>query len=594
MEKLPLRSEVPEELKWDITRLYENRESVKEDMKEASLLAEKMYSLKDLKTKEELKEFLDAYENLKIKIARLGTYEGLISTTDMTNTDNVEFSSYISMSFSPIFEKISFVETMILDLDENLIREYKETYSDYHVFLDRILRQKGHNLNDEENKVFAALSYAHEGPYSTYEISKLADMKFESFEVNGKKYENSFVLFENFYQYHEDQEVRRAAFKSFSKTLENYKNTFASLYEMYLNIKKTKATFSGFDSLIDYHLFSQEVDRSLYDRQIDVIMEELAPIMRKFAGLVKKFYGIEKMHFSDLKLPIDKEFNKEISPEESWEYVEGTLKVMGEEYLDIAMRAKTDRWVDFASNVGKATGGYCTSPYRKGSYILLSWTKEFADLYTLVHEIGHGVHFNMAQENNKALEEEPSLYFVEAPSTMNEILLSKYLLKEANDDRFRRYILANMITNTYFHNFVTHLLEAHYQREVYYLVDKGEPINADKLSELKLKTLKKFWGDEIEMDSGAELTWMRQPHYFMGLYSYTYSAGLTISTNAANNVYEKGQEAADSWIKALKAGGTLDIVELAKLGGIDISTDAPLKNTIAYIGSIVDELEKLI
>lgn len=591
--KLPLRSEVKEELKWDITRLYKDIDAVKADIKSASEIADKMAELKNLKTKEELKNFLDLYEELMIKVSRLSTYSELISTTDMTDTDNVNFANTIDMSFSPIFEKISFVENLILSLDEKIIDDYKKTYEDYHVFLDSILRMKGHVLSDEESKVFASLSYALNGPYNTYEISKLADMKFDSFEVDGKTYENSYVLFENFYQYHEDLKVRRAAFESFSKTLENYKNTTASLYEMYLNIEKTKATMCGFDSLIDYHLFGQDVKRELYDRQIDVIMEDLAPIMRKFEKLVQKFYGIDEMHFADLKLPIDKEFSKEISEEDSWKYVEEALSVMGDEYLKVAMSAKTDRWVDFASNVGKSTGGFCSSPYKKGSYILLSWTREFAELYTLVHEIGHGVHFRYAQENNKALEEEPSLYFIESPSTCNEILLSKYLLKNTTDERFRRYILANMITNTYFHNFVTHLLEAHYQREVYYLVDKGEPINADILSELKLNTLKKFWGDEIVMDKGAELTWMRQPHYFMGLYSYTYSAGLTISTNAANNIYEK-EDGAKNWIEALKAGGTLKIEDLAKLGGVDISTDAALKNTIAYIGSIVDELEKLI
>ena len=357
--KLPLRSEVKEELKWDITRLYKDRDAVKADIKSASEIADKMAELKNLKTKEELKNFLDLYEELMIKVSRLSTYSELISTTDMTDTDNVNFANTIDMSFSPIFEKISFVENLILSLDEKIIDDYKKTYEDYHVFLDSILRMKGHVLSDEESKVFASLSYALNGPYNTYEISKLADMKFDSFEVDGKTYENSYVLFENFYQYHEDLKVRRAAFESFSKTLENYKNTTASLYEMYLNIEKTKATMCGFDSLIDYHLFGQDVKRELYDRQIDVIMEDLAPIMRKFEKLVQKFYGIDEMHFADLKLPIDKEFSKEISEEESWKYVEEALSVMGDEYLKVAMSAKTDRWVDFASNVGKSTGGFC-------------------------------------------------------------------------------------------------------------------------------------------------------------------------------------------------------------------------------------------
>lgn len=34
-------------------------------------------------------------------------------------------------------------------------------------------------------------------------------------------------------------------------------------------------------------------------------------------------------------------------------------------------------------------------------------------------------------------------------------------------------------------------------------------------------------------------------------------------------------------------------VELAQMAGVDITTDEPLKDTIAYIGSLIDELESL-
>ncbi|RKJ22560.1 oligoendopeptidase F, partial [Butyricicoccus sp. 1XD8-22] len=188
---------------------------------------------------------------------------------------------------------------------------------------------------------------------------------------------------------------------------------------------------------------------------------------------------------------------------------------------------------------------------------------------------------------------EPSLYFIEAPSTMNEMLMANYLLQSSNDARFKRWVISTIIARTYYHNFVTHLLEASYQRKVYEIIDNGGSVNASILNNIKKSVLEEFWGDSVEIIDGAELTWMRQPHYYMGLYPYTYSAGLTIATQVYKRIQSEGQNAVEDWIKVLKTGGTKSPVELAQMAGVDITTDAPLKDTIAFIGSLIDQLEQL-
>jgi len=150
-----------------------------------------------------------------------------------------------------------------------------------------------------------------------------------------------------------------------------------------------------------------------------------------------------------------------------------------------------------------------------------------------------------------------------------------------------------MISRTYYHNFVTHLLEAAYQREVYKIIDAGGSVQATNLNEIKKGVLEKFWGDSVKIVDGAELTWMRQPHYYMGLYPYTYSAGLTIATQVSNRILKEGKPAVDDWRKVLKAGGTKTPIELAKMAGVDITTEKPLLDTIEHIGNIIDELIKL-
>ena len=217
-----------------------------------------------------------------------------------------------------------------------------------------------------------------------------------------------------------------------------------------------------------------------------------------------------------------------------------------------------------------------------------------SDVFTLAHELGHAGHFYNCQQHQSYFDNECSQYVVEAPSTINELLMAEYLKdKNTEDKRFRRWVLASQISNTYYHNFVTHLLEAAYQREVYKRVDKGESVPAETLNEIFKGVLQKFWGDEVELTEGCELTWMRQPHYYMGLYSYSYSASLTIATQVMKRIRREGQSAVEDWKKTLKAGGSVTPVEFAKMAGVDVTTDAALLDTIDYIGSIIDEIETL-
>ena len=362
---------------------------------------------------------------------------------------------------------------------------------------------------------------------------------------------------------------------------------------MQVQQEKIEADLRGYDSVIDYLLQEQEVTRDMFDRQIDVIMSDLAPVMQKYAKLIQRVHGLDKMRFEDLKISIDPSYEPDISIETSKEYIYGALNVLGDDYLNMLETAYNNRWIDFAQNKGKETGAYCASPYFTHSYVFISWTGKMAETFVLAHELGHAGHFKLAQDHQNLLESEASMYFVEAPSTMNEMLMANYLFSNSNDARFKRWVIGSIISRTYYHNMVTHLLEAAYQREVYKKVDNGESLTAPVLNKLMRNVYEQFFGDAVELTDGMELTWMRQPHYYMGLYSYTYSAGLTIGTVVSQKIKKEGQKAVDAWLETLKAGGSKNPVELAKVAGVDITTNAPLKSTIAYISELVDEVEIL-
>jgi oligoendopeptidase F len=596
MEKvLKERKDVDENLTWDLSAIYATDEEFQRDvkeMKELSLKIEKEYKGK-LKESGKINECLNELRKLYEIRDLTSYYVELAVSVDYTNNENQDKYSKMANIISEMDSRLSFIESEIIQVDEavldSAINESKENSN----YLKDKKREKLHVLHPEVERVLAALSGTLEGPYKIYEQAKHADMDFKSFTVEEKEYPLGYALFENEYEYECDTKVRRAAFKAFSDKLKEYEYTTAAAYQLQVQKEKSLATLRGFDSVIDSLLLPQKVDRDLYNRQIDLIMEKLAPHMRKYAKLLKKIHKLDEMTFADLKIAVDPEYDPNVTIEESKNYIEGALAILGDDYLEMVKTAYDERWIDFAQNKGKSTGGFCASPYGSHSFILLSWSEKMAEVFTLAHELGHAGHFKLCNEGQNIFDVNVSGYFVEAPSTINELLMANYLLKTNEDKRFRRWVLSSMIGHTYYHNFVTHLLEAAYQREVYKIIDEGGSVQASTLSQIKKDVLEKFWGEDVMIIEGAELTWMRQPHYYMGLYSYTYSAGLTIATEVSKRILEEGKPAIEDWREVLTAGATKTPVELAKMAGVDITTDKPLLDTIDYIGGIIDEIVKL-
>ncbi|MCK9444412.1 MAG: oligoendopeptidase F [Tissierellaceae bacterium] len=589
------RKDVDVNFTWDLTTIYETEEEFEQALtKIVSLTDEIEKEFKgNLNEAENINKCLDKLRELSQIAYVASSYAHLAVAEDQTNVENQQRQMRFSNLASEMASKTSFIDSEIIEADKKVIEEAMAASKENKGYLEDILRRKPYALHPEVERALSALSNTLDSPYTIYNMAKLADMDFGTFTAEGKEYPLSFGLFEDEWEYDENYEIRHQAFKTFSKKLKEYEHTVATAYQTQVQKEKTLATLRGFDSVFDSLLFPQKVSRELYNRQIDLIMEHLAPHMRKYAKLLQKIHGIEEMTFFDLKLAVDPEFEPDISVEESKEYIEGALGVLGEDYLEVVKRAYDERWIDFVQNKGKSTGAFCASPYGSHPFILISWTEKMREVFVLAHELGHAGHFYLAQKNQNIFDTRPSMYFIETPSTMNEMLMANYLMKNTEDKRMKRWVLSSMISRTYYHNFVTHLLEAHYQREVYNIIDGGGSVNASVLNKLKRETLEKFWGDTVKINEGAELTWMRQPHYYMGLYPYTYSAGLTVATEVSHRILNEGQKALDDWKEVLKAGGTKTPVELAQMAGVDITTEKPLLHTIEHIGNIIDEIIQL-
>ena len=588
--ELKHRSEFPENELWDLSALYQDREDflrhIEKTLEDINLFT-KNYQDK-LSTVDDYTRALYEIEQIYIEMSHIDNYAFMPQTTDFSNEEFAQIAKAGADFFTKANVELSFFDTALATADSDIL-DALEANPHFSAAIRQAKIKKSHFISPEVEKTLTNLGEVFSAPQDIYTKMRAGDFEMDDFEVDGKIYKNSFVTYENFYQNHENADVREKAFRSFSAGLRKHQNAAASTYLAQVKSEKLIADMRGYDSVFDYLLAEQEVDRAMFDRQIDLIMTEFAPVAQKYLKHVAKVNGLDKMTFADWKLDLDAELNPEVTIDDAYDLVMKSVAPLGQEYANEVSRFRKERWVDFAANANKDSGGYAADPYKVHPYILMSWTGRMSDVYTLIHEIGHSGQFIFSDNNQSYFNTHMSTYYVEAPSTFNELLLSDYLEKQFDNPRQKRFALAHRLTDTYFHNFITHLLEAAFQRRVYNLIEEGKTFGAEQLNNIMKDVLSQFWGDAVEIDDDAALTWMRQSHYYMGLYSYTYSAGMVISTTGYLNLKNNPNGDKD-WLNFLKSGGSRTPLDTAKLIGADISTAQPLRDTIQFLSDTVDQI----
>lgn len=594
---LPTRDLLKKEETWDLSLLYatqEEYETAKELFKDRVEAFNTNYK-GNLTSVGSILSALSEYEVINSELSRIGHYGFLGYEVDKLDSNNESNAVKLGQLSEWAGVRLSFFNSEFANLSDEMLNELTVTEEGqkYKGYIDLIKYNKPTMLDPIIEETLSSLSgslYNHSDMYSAV---KFQDMVFPDFEVASETYSNSFAGFEQDFEGHMNKEIRHAAWESFHQGLSNHQHTIAANYINHVQTEKKMASLRGFDSVFEYLLHDQQITRKSYNLIIDTLTTELAPVFRRYARLLKEEQGLDKVTLADIKMPFSKAEPMTVSIEESREMIESALSVLGEEYMGYVKQSFDERWIDYPMNQTKSTGGFCATVADGPSYILLNWTGLLSEVLVLAHELGHAGHFQYINKNQLSITPEPSLYFIEAPSTANEVVMCQYLLNQPIEDDAKRALIAEFVTRTYFHNMVTHLLEADFQRKVYEAVDNEEVLNAPRLNAFFKESLENFWGDAVEINDGAELTWMRQPHYYMGLYSYTYSAGLTIGTQVGQKIAAGDQEAVEAWLDNLAAGGTKDALELASAVDVDMSEASAIHQAIQFVDELLDQIEAL-
>jgi len=537
---------------------------------------------------------LGARDALLARLQRVYAWANLRLSEDGGDAARQSEAALAAAVYARVDAAMKFVDSEILDLPEGTVARWLQDeplLAVHRTELDDLMAVKPHMLSGETERVLASLGEVLDAPYMIYDRAKMGDMRFEPFTAAGTSMPNSYNLYESSYETAPRVEVRRAAWLSFCEGLKPYQNTFAGTFGTEITKNVVLAKARKYESTERFLLQPHKVPYELYTNILDTIQSELAPHMQRYARLRRRVLGLDKLLYCDIKAPLDPEYSPSMGFDEAGKLILDSLAPMGPDYVAMIANAFRQRWIDRANNAGKSSGAFCMSPYGAHPFILMTWTDSMRNAFTLAHELGHAGHFALANQHQRYVNTRPAMPFVEAPSIMHEVLLARHILANARDARMRRWVIMQVL-GTYHHNFVTHLLEGELQRQIYRLAENGEAVTASLLNERKRAILQKFWGDSVEIDSNAGMTWMRQPHYYIGLYPYTYSVGLVAATALGEKARREGDAVLEGWLDVLRAGGTLRPLELMRKVGIDLTSPEPIRDAVAYVGRLVTELER--
>lgn len=594
MQKRLTRAEVPVELTWNLDDIFPSVGAWEQayDAVAGDIPTVTKYQGKLGEGPQVLLSCLEAMEALQKRLMQVINYASFKQSADGTDPAN-QIAMGRAASLSAQFQAaISFIRSEALSLPEGTLDRYLQEEPQLQGFermIGKMIKEKPHMLHPSTEVALASLAEVLDSPSLVYNRSKSSDMAFDPIlDKDGVSHPMSFAIYEEVYEKTPDAVLRHNAFASFTKGLKAYQNTYGATWGTEVKKHVVMAKMRGYGSATEMIMAGQEVPLEAYYNLHDIILKEVAPHMRRYVALRKQVLGLDKLLYCDIEAPLDPEFNPPTTFEDAKKVILNGLSVLGPEYAAIIDEGLNNRWIDLADNIGKSTGAFCNTVPGVHPYILTTWADSMRNALLLSHELGHGGHGVMTQRNQRLSNYRGSMFFTEAPSTINELLVASYVKSLSDEPRMHRW-LAMQLLMTYHHNFVRHLIEGELQRRIYVLAEKGQPITASVLSRVQGEILEEFWGGVVEIDDGARLTWMRQPHYYMGLYPYSYSAGLTVGTAVTKAIQEEGQPAVDRWVKVLKAGGSKPPVELAKMAGVDMTQPEAIRKAVAYVGSLVDE-----
>lgn len=586
------RCDVPEERKWDLSGLYKNEEAFEKAFNDLKNAVPAVAAYERKLNKVNAKDCLKKVSAISRELEKLYVYAGLIKDENTADPASQARAEKVEMLEVEISSALSFVtpEMSKFKLSDLKAMQTDPVYADFSVMIEDVIRDKKHILSASEEKLLSEVG-AFAGDFRTvFGMFDNADIKFADVkDADGEDMPLSHGSYSVFLD-SPKQEVRAEAFHKYYKSFIDMKNTLAAVYAG--NVKKncTVAKIRHFKSALSKALYAESITEKVYNNLLAAVRKG-TPSVHKYVALRKKALGLKELHMYDMYVPITGEGKLALDYDDAFELVANALAPLGKDYVNLFREAKAKRWIDVEETENKRNGAYSWGVYDSNPFVLLNYQKTTHDVFTIAHELGHSIHSYKSRHAQCYEKADYAIFVAEIASTVNEVLLLKYLLKTAEGE-MRKYLLSyylDMFRTTLFRQ----TMFAEFEKFAHGLIEEGKPLTSDVLCEEYLRLNKVYYGQAVIHDPEIAYEWSRIPHFYTAFYVYKYATGLTSAVNIAHKILtEDGY--VDKYFKFLSAGGSLRPLEILKLADVDLTAKAPFDVAIEEFRSTLAELKKLI
>ena len=591
MDKIKKRDEVDIRYKWRLEDIISNEEDIDKAFRFCKEKLKEILEFKGKLNKENAVDCLRLVDQASLELEKIYVYAHMKRDENTADSKYIELAEKTRLLSVEMSGALSFISP---ELSKFKISELKEMSQDprckdYDIEILNLIRNKKHLLSEKEEKLLSNITLFSSGYKDVFQVFNNADLKFEDIEVDGKKTQVTHGMYSYLLQ-NPSQEVRKAAFESVYTQYKAYTNTIAANYIGNVNKNVFFAKARKHASSLDKALHSEAIDNRVYENLIESV-SQYTPVLHRYIALRKKVLPVEEYHMYDMYVPIVKEIEQKHDYDEAYDMVVEALSVLGDEYADTLKSARNSGWIDVEETENKRSGAYSWGAYGVHPYVLLNHKGSMHDVFTIAHEMGHAMHSyysNMTQPYSKA---GYGIFLAEIASTVNEVLLLKYMLRTARGEK-RIYLLSyylDMFRTTLFRQ----TMFAEFEKFAHESVERGEPLSSQRLSDYYYELNKKYYGDDVIHDDFIRYEWSRIPHFYNAFYVYKYATGLTTAVNIVKKILSKEQGFTQKYMQFLKSGGNdfpLNIIE--KLG-INLKGKRPYQVAMNEFEKTLDKLERM-
>ncbi|MCR5481295.1 MAG: oligoendopeptidase F [Clostridia bacterium] len=595
-KKTKKRNEIDKKYKWNIEEMYPDEKDWDKDYSKVLEMAES-YSAFSGRLGESAQTLYKAFSEkdaIWMKLERVYVY------ARMRRDEDNACEKYQAMcdKCNPLIAKtqaaLAFFTPQLLEIPEEKLLGFLDEYeplSVYRFAITDTLRGRKHVLSPSEEALLAQLGEVLGATNDIFTMLNNADMKFgEITDEDGEKVTLTHGNYINFMESHK-RSVRKEAFEHMYGSYKALINTIATTYNYNTRLDAVSAGIRKYESARAAALYGDNIPASVYDNLVAEVNKAL-PVLHRYLKKRKELLGVSELHMYDVYVPLIELPKQEVSFEEAVEIMKKGLAPMGSDYLARLSKGVSDGWIDVYENEGKTSGAYSFGSYDSMPYVLLNFTGQLKDVFTIVHEMGHSMHSDYTREAQPYIYGSHSIFTAEVASTVNESLLMKYLIANADSDEMKKYLV-----NMYIEEFRTTLFRqtmfAEFEDLTHKAIESGEVLTAAWLNKTYLDLNKKYFGDDVVSDDEIAYEWSRIPHFYNAFYVYKYATGYSAATAISKKILEEGEPARNAYIEFLKTGESDYPIELLKIAGVDMGSPEPVKLAMKTFEELVDEFDAL-